>query len=124
MVGRWREEAAEGIGVPSQAFPLVLAFSFSSTEQQIIGLALLAITAIGALSYIVFEAVHFLRENWIHIDAGGRALVDFWWDRRIQIERRRAELKRVRRQLESGALKLKTDAPLSDTAAQIGSDFH
>lgn len=82
--------------------PLVLAFSFTSTEQQIIGWALVFFSTMSALGYGMYKLVHLLKENWSHIDSGGKNALDFYYDRREQIVRRRAALSHLKQELRTG----------------------
>lgn len=88
------------------AFSLIVAFSFTSTEQQIIGWALVLFSTLSALGFAMYKVVHLAKENWAHVESGGKNVVDFYYDRRTQIIRRRAELGRARQDL-SGGLRVK-----------------
>ena len=79
----------------------LLALSLGPSEQELLVRGLVAISGISLLGYALYKFVHVLQETWPRFEAGCTAIVDFYFDRLEQVARRRAQLRRIRRQFEN-----------------------
>jgi hypothetical protein len=86
---------------PTRGFVFgLLALGLGPSEHELLVRGLVAISAISLSGYALYTFVHVLQENWPRFGAGCTAIVDFYFDRLEQVARRRAQLRRIRRQLE------------------------
>jgi hypothetical protein len=96
----------------------VLAVQFSSHEQTIIGVGILLVTLISVLGLLCYKGFHLFDDTWPKIETSVPRVVKFYYDTRIEIAIRRAELAEVRLQLRSKSRRDRlADASAADSAA-------
>lgn len=84
-----------------RALPFAFALQLSETEQQIIGVVLLASAAIGGVWFLLFKLVHVFETTWTFVEKASKRLVDFAFDIAEQVIRRYASLRKLRQELAS-----------------------
>jgi hypothetical protein len=90
---------------------LVLALSLNPHEQAVVAYAVLATSVLSAVGFLVYKLAHVLEGVFRSIAGGAMALVDFFFDVLTRVERRRAELVKLRQELRAGSARSRSDEP-------------
>ena len=105
-----------------RVLPVVVALTFDPTEQALLSTGLIYGTLIGIVGYLLYKIIHVVEETCPKAKAGVTASIDFYYDSRSQIERRRGELRQLQRALQSESPRILPEdarpSPASGSAAE------